>query len=187
MNTLLKLLEINPIIAAVRDGDDFKNALKSPASVIFSLSAVNVLNIETYVKETEKNEKALFLHIDMADGIGKDPTGLSYIAKCGVRGIISTRSSLIKSAREAGLMTVQRFFMVDSRSIATACENIKQSKPDLVELMPGIMPKVISDIKKRVGVPLIAGGLIETKENVIEALGAGASGISTGKSALWYE
>ena len=33
----------------------------------------------------------------------------------------------------------------------------------------------------------IAGGLIETKDDVINAIKAGASGISTGKEKLWFE
>jgi glycerol uptake operon antiterminator len=33
--------------------------------------------------------------------------------------------------------------------------------------------------------PVIAGGLIESKEDVIEILNAGALAISTGKKVLW--
>ena len=33
---------------------------------------------------------------------------------------------------------------------------------------------------------LIAGGLLETKQEVTEALSAGAAAISTGAEALWY-
>lgn len=186
MNELSKLLEISPVVAAVRDDKDFDTALKSPAAVIFALNA-NIMNLTEIVKKSEKYSKTVFIHIDIADGIGKDVKGLSYVLSCGIHGIISTRSSLIKSAKEIGLTTVQRFFAVDSHSMDTAYENIRQAKPDLIEIMPGIIPGVISEMKKRVSVPLIAGGLIETKEQVIDALRAGASGISTGKSQLWYE
>ena len=35
--------------------------------------------------------------------------------------------------------------------------------------------------------PVIAGGLIETKDEIFAALSAGASAISTGKKELWYK
>ena len=35
-------------------------------------------------------------------------------------------------------------------------------------------------------VPIIAGGLIENKAEVTEALGLGAAAVSTGKKELWY-
>jgi len=186
MNELSKLLELSPIIAAVRDDKDFESAINSPVSVIFALNA-NIMNLNDIILKAKKCDKNIFVHIDIADGIGKDAKGLSYISDCGVKGIISTRSGLIKVAKEIGLTTVQRFFMVDSRSLDTAYENIKQAKPDMVEIMPGIIPGVISEMKKKVSVPLIAGGLIETKDDVINAIRAGASGISTGKGQLWFE
>ena len=33
---------------------------------------------------------------------------------------------------------------------------------------------------------VIAGGLIETKQEVTNALGQGAAAVSTGKNELWY-
>ena len=43
------------------------------------------------------------------------------------------------------------------------------------------MPKIIKKINKAVKVPIITGGLIEDKEDIINALGSGAMGISTTK------
>ncbi|MBQ3075076.1 MAG: glycerol-3-phosphate responsive antiterminator, partial [Clostridia bacterium] len=40
---------------------------------------------------------------------------------------------------------------------------------------------------KEVSVPLIAGGLIETKAEVMDALQSGAIAVSTGKEELWYQ
>lgn len=47
------------------------------------------------------------------------------------------------------------------------------------------MPKIIKKINKAVKVPIITGGLIEDKEDIINALGNGAMGISTTKKELW--
>jgi glycerol uptake operon antiterminator len=36
------------------------------------------------------------------------------------------------------------------------------------------------------GTPVIAGGLIETKQELTDALGSGATAVSTGRKELWY-
>lgn len=84
-------------------------------------------------------------------------------------------------------MTVQRFFILDSRSVSTAFESIKTSKPDMIEIMPGLMTRQITYFADSTDIPVIAGGLIETKDDVISALSAGASAISTSRSELWFE
>ena len=47
--------------------------------------------------------------------------------------------------------------------------------------MPGAMPKVLRKIKSISRIPLIAGGLIADKEDVMGALLAGASAVSTSR------
>ncbi len=127
------------------------------------------------------------MHIDFAEGVGRDRAGLLFIQNLGIDGIISTRANIIRMAREFGLATVQRFFIVDSHSVDTAVESIKVSKPDTIEIMPGILPRTITKFKERVKMPVIAGGLIETKGDIIGAIAAGASAISTAKKELWTE
>ena len=53
-----------------------------------------------------------------------------------------------------------------------------------MEIMPGVIPKVIQRLSKE-KVPVIAGGLIETKAEVTAALRSGATAISTGRPELW--
>ena len=183
-------IEDFPIIAAVRGTEDFLEAVGSPCDIIFLLST-NILTLRSElarVRGAEGGEdKKIFIHIDMADGIGKDSAGLEYLYRLGVDGIISTRSNLIKAAKETGLMTVQRYFIMDSKSVATAFESIKSAKPDMIEIMPGLMTRQITNFVSNTDVPVIAGGLIETKDDVISALSAGASAISTSRTELWFE
>ena len=58
--------------------------------------------------------------------------------------------------------------------------------PDMMEIMPGVVPKIIEKFKASVNIPIIAGGLIETKKEILDALKAGASSISTSNNKLWY-
>ena len=69
----------------------------------------------------------------------------------------------------------------------TAIESIRACDPSMVELMPGVVPKVIRRFCEEIRQPVIAGGLIETREEAIQALSAGAAAISTAKPALWRE
>lgn len=52
--------------------------------------------------------------------------------------------------------------------------------------MPGIIPSVISEISVDVHQPVIAGGLVKTKEEVINALKSGAIAVSTSEKSVVY-
>ena len=174
----------DPIIAAVRDEESFVRALEASPDIIFLLQC-SILNIGEHIDRAHAKGKKLFVHIDLASGIGKDEAGITFLASLGVDGIISTRTATVRAAKEAGLMCVQRFFMIDSRSVDTAVESLQQSRADMAELMPGVASKAIKTMRARTRVPLIAGGLIDEKTEIIAALSAGASAISTGNAALW--
>lgn len=58
-------------------------------------------------------------------------------------------------------------------------------KPDFIEVLPGLMPKVIQKICRTSRTPIIAGGLITDKEAVMGALNAGAIAVSTTHQDVW--
>lgn len=176
-------LERGPVIAAVHE-NGFEAAIKSPVEVIFCLKS-NLITVKDEIITARAAGKHIFIHIDLAEGIGKDRTGIEYLYNIGADGIISTRGQLIRFAKEIGLLTVQRFFAVDSQGLNAISGLTETSAPDMVEIMPGVIGKVIERFS-RGGIPVIAGGLIETKSEVTEALNSGAAAVSTGKSELWY-
>jgi glycerol uptake operon antiterminator len=181
-NDLKDILECNPVIAAFQDCWD--NAIESPAEVLFCLKA-KLSDIAENTKNAHKNGKKVFVHIDLAEGIGKDKEGILFLKKCSVDGIISTKGQPLRIAKELGLFTVQRFFALDSKGLDVINDMAASASPDMIELMPGIVGKII---KRFSGgqFPVIAGGLIETKQEVTEALKNGAIAVSTGKKELWY-
>ena len=172
------------IISAVRNQSELELAVKSSVSTVFLLST-NVEIVQKQIDLAHINDKKLFVHIDLADGIGKDVYGIRYLKKLGVDGIISTRTNIIKFARQEGLTTVQRFFIVDSHSVATTIDSLASSKADMIEIMPGTLTKVISRLKDTLSTPIVAGGLIETQAEIDGALNSGATAVSTGKSNFW--
>lgn len=174
------------IIAAVRTEEEFSDALLSDVETIFFL-APTIFNTAAAVERAHQNGKRLLLHMDLAEGIGRDKLGLRLVKNMHADGIISTRAGMIKMAKEMGLYTVQRFFLVDSHSVDTVIETVKSAKPDMAEIMPGVVPKVIARIRKETGVAVICGGLIETKEEIKEAFCGGAAAVSIGKKEFWRE
>ena len=95
----------------------------------------------------------------------------------GMTAIISTHPNLIRRARELGLLTIQRFFMLDSLSFANVLR--QSSNADAVDVLPGAIPSVIRHLVKEVRQPLIASGLLLDKSDVVAALSAGAVAVST--------
>ncbi len=81
---------------------------------------------------------------------------------------------------------MQRFFLIDSRSVATALDTAGQSFPDLIELMPGVIASELETFRKKGRDNVIAGGLIRDKQAVMAALKAGAVAVSTSREELWY-
>ncbi len=182
LNKIKDVFENNPIIAAT-DSSGWSEALNSEAEVLFHLSA-NILTASDEIGAAKNAGKQVFIHIDLADGIGKDKVGICWLKRIGADGIISTREKLIKSAKEFGLLTVQRFFALDSKGMNSIFGMIESARPDFVEIMPGVIPKAVRLLSTQ-DIPVIAGGLIESKNEVTAALGNGAIAISTGRHELW--
>lgn len=180
---LMNCLEQNPVVAAIGD-DKWEEALAAPVQVLFYLSA-NLLTVAERIRQAHEAGRYILIHLDLAEGIGRDRTGIAYLAQAGADGIISTRAQMIQFARELGLMTVQRFFLLDSKGVGSIDDMLGHTKPDFMELMPGVIGKSIRHFGGG-SIPVIAGGLIETKQELTDALGCGATAVSTGKKDLWY-
>lgn len=180
---LINCLEKNPIIAAICD-DKWEEAIASPVQVVFYLSA-NILSANLRVAQAHEAGKLVMVHLDLAEGIGKDSAGIAYLADCGVDGIISTRANLIRQAKYKGLISVQRFFALDSKGLDSIAEMVKNSAPHMMEIMPGVVNKALARFSAD-EVPVIAGGLLESKAEVTNALRAGAVAVSTSCQELWY-
>lgn len=183
LSEMVDCLEQNPVIAAIGE-DKWEAALASPAQVLFYLAA-DLMSIRERIAQAHREEKLLLVHIDLAEGIGKDRAGIRFLADCGVDGIISTKAQLIRYAKEQGLLTVQRFFALDSKGMESIEEMLRNTNPHLMEIMPGVIGKAIRRFSQG-RVPVIAGGLVQTKQEVTEALSCGATAVSTGQQTLWH-
>ena len=175
----------HPVIAAVRDDKQLEQAMQSSARIIFLLAG-SINNLSERCHQLKAANRLVFLHLDLVAGLKPDQEGIRYVAgQIKPHGIITTRPAGIKWARAAGLLTVQRIFLLDSSALQDGSRHIKSSHPDLVEVLPGVADKAIKMAVDLFDRPLIAGGLISERSEVLKALGAGALAVSTGQAALW--
>ncbi|MEA1976021.1 MAG: glycerol-3-phosphate responsive antiterminator [Bacillota bacterium] len=175
----------NPIIAAVKKDSNMQEVISSQCNVIFLLYG-NISNIKDIVNELHKDKKIVYIHVDLIDGISNDIYGLEYIVKkVKPDGIITTKGSLITAAKKMGIFTIQRLFILDSLSYDRSIRSAKKYEPDAIEILPGIIHKVTRKISMELRMPIIAGGLIKDKEDVIEAIKAGATAVSSTNSKVW--
>lgn len=182
---IISKIEQNPIIAGVRNEELLQQAISSPVSTIFLLHA-NIFNIKSMVDRVKESGKCAMIHLDFLEGIGRDNCAVDYI--CDVikpDGIISTKNSNIRYANDKGMFTIQRFFLIDSMAYETSIRTANSIKPNMVEILPGIIPKILERISHQLPIPIIAGGLVTTKEDVIEVLNSGALAASAGRVELW--
>ncbi len=175
----------NPIIAAVKDLNNLDAALKSDCNIIFLLCG-SIFNVKDAVEKAKSMGKMIFIHVDLLDGFSKDAVALKYISEeIKPDGIVSTKNSQLKAAKNLGLLTVQRIFIIDSLSIDTAVKTSQVIDPDAIEIMPGIMPKITKQLSSALSVPVIVGGLISEDVEVENAIKSGALGVSTSSKLLW--
>ena len=176
----------NPIIAAVKSMEDIEKCCAiEEIQVIFILFG-DVCSIREIVQQIKDSGKVAMVHVDLISGLSSKEIVVDFIRKnTEADGIISTKAALIKRGKELKLFTVLRYFLLDSM----AYENIRQQqhavKPDYIEVLPGVMPKVIGKVCKMSKTPIIAGGLISDKESVMAALSAGAIAVSSTNHEVW--
>lgn len=174
-----------PIIASVTKEEQFVQVLQSNVSRV-NLMIGHIGNIEEYIYRLHEADKKVYAHIEMIGGLGRDSHSIAYLCdKFKADGIVTTKSGAVTAARQAGIKSIQRIFAIDTAAINTAVRMINATKPDEVELMPGLMPRVTRELKEMIKQPLIVGGLIRHEHEIAEALASGADYISSGDPRIW--
>lgn len=182
----MELLEASPVIAAVKDDAGLKRCFESECQVVFILYGT-ICSMGSIVREVKDHGKYAIVHADLAAGLSSKEIVVDFIKQNTLAdGIISTKPLLVKRAAELGLFGIQRTFIIDSLAMTTTKRQIDTFHPDLVEIMPGVMPRVLKEIRAYTDIPIIAGGLISDKKDIMAAFSAGADAISTTREELWF-
>lgn len=179
-------LENSPVIAAAKDEAGLARCLTCDSQVIFLLFG-DICNIGDLVLQIKEAGKIAMVHIDLVQGLSAKEVAVDFIKKyTQADGIISTKAALIKHAKKLDLNTVFRFFVIDSMALSAIEKQLQTVKPDIIEVLPALMPKVISRICSMAPVPVIAGGLISDKEDIMSMLSAGAVSVSSTSEKTWF-
>ena len=182
-------VEANPVIAAVKSDAGLQAAVEmEEIQVIFVLYG-DVCTIPEILERIKAAGKKAMVHIDLIAGLSAKEISVEFIARqTRADGIITTKPALVRRAKELGIFAVLRFFVIDSLALKNI-ENLEMqcgtSRPDFIEVPPGVMPKVLGRIAKVSRIPMIAGGLITEKEDVIAALSVGAIAVSSTNQDVW--
>lgn len=182
-------VEANPVIAAVKSDAGLQAAVEmEEIQVIFVLYG-DVCTIPEILERIKAAGKKAMVHIDLIAGLSAKEISVEFIARqTRADEIITTKPALVRRAKELGIFAVLRFFVIDSLALKNI-ENLEMqcgtSRPDFIEVLPGVMPKVLGRIAKVSRIPMIAGGLITEKEDVIAALSVGAIAVSSTNQDVW--
>ena len=187
MNKLLReSIEDSPIITAIKDDDGLNKCISCEESRIVFILYGDILSISSIVDRIKQAGKLAFVHMDLISGLQQKDISVEFIKEhTQADGIISTKAALITKAKELGLYTVMRFFVIDSMAYDNITRQLKSTHPDIIEVLPGPMPKVVKRICSMTKCPVIAGGLVSDKEDVYALLDAGAACISSTNTAIW--
>ena len=173
------------ILPAIRNMKDFDKMLSYSFryGVFLDLHVGMLKSVFDYARSEGKE---MFLHMDLIQGLSNDEHATEFVCQT-IKpfGIISTRGNVIKKARQLNVQAIQRTFVIDSNAMKRSIELIHRMDPDYIELLPGVVPKVIERMREETGKPIIAGGLIDSPHEVESALSSGASAITTSSKNLW--
>ena len=182
-------VEANPVIAAVKSDAGLQAAVEMEEIQMIFVLYGDVCTIPEILERIKAAGKKAMVHIDLIAGLSAKEISVEFIARqTRADGIITTKPALVRRAKELGIFAVLRFFVIDSLALKNI-ENLEMqcgtSRPDFIEVLPGVMPKVLGRIAKVSRIPMIAGGLITEKEDVIAALSAGAIAVSSTNQDVW--
>ncbi len=182
---LIELLQNNPVIADVNNDELLEKALLCGSDIIFVLYG-NICTIAGIVERIHAVEKVALVDVDLVEGMSSKEVVVDFILSATrADGIISSKANILRAAKKKNLFTVHRFFLIDSTSYHNLPKQYSVSQADVVEVLPGCMPKVLGWVKELIHVPLIASGLVCEREDALFALRAGAVAISTTTPEVW--
>lgn len=180
---ILQLIEENPVILGITKESDFELAAQNESQVVFTLFG-SISNISNTIHRLKQMKQLVFVNIDMVDGFSSRNSVIDFLKTTELDGIISSKPNILRYAKEEGVFTIHRFFILDSSSWRNIDRQLEISQADIINITPG-WTKVIEWTAERFSTPIISSGLVCDKEIVIENLNAGALAICTTNHDVW--
>lgn len=173
------------ILPAIRSMKDLEKMTQTDYKECVLLDT-HIGHIKSIMDLLNKHHIETYMHIDLIKGMSHDEFACEYIIQnYHPKGIVSTKTKVINKAKALKTTTVFRVFVLDSHALRRSIELIKRVEPDYVEVLPGVATKAIQIINEETNTSVIAGGLINTVEEVDIAVKNGAKYITTSDRHLW--
>lgn len=174
-------------IPAIRNMKNFEKVLKTDFEYIILLDC-SIAQLKNVVDYSKREKKKIIVHVDLIQGLKNDEQAtLFLINEIKPYGLISTRSQVVATAKKKGILSIQRLFLIDTSALEINYKHIEKANPDFIEVLPGVIPHMITEVINKTGIPVLAGGLIRSKKEIDDAIKAGAIAITTSDSSLWYK
>lgn len=184
MGKMIELFEDNPVVPGLISDADVDLVLKNDAKIVFVLYG-DIAEIANIVKHLKDGGKTVFVNIDMVDGFSGRNSVIKFMKQNTMAdGVISSKSSLLRYAKELDFYTIHRFFILDSSSYRSIGKQLEISRADFINVVPGwtkIIEWAVEEHKK----PVISAGLVCDKKIVIDNLNAGAIAICSTNHDVW--
>lgn len=173
------------ILPAARQIKDLEKLLAREFETIVILDT-HIGQLQPIVQLAKSHGKKPLLHADLIGGLKNDEEAAEYLCQV-IRpaGIISTRAGVIAKTKQNGIVAIQRLFMLDTNALEKSYALLRKTEPDYIEVLPGVIPHMIREVHARTGIPVIAGGLVRTTNEVQQAIEAGAVAVTTSRKDLW--
>lgn len=181
----MDILKPNTVIPSVRRLRDLDAALAAPSQAVL-LTNVHIGNLEALVARVHAGGKVALIHTDLLGGFRPDKDGIKLLRTMfKVDGIFTQNAQVLALANKVGLWSVLRIFLIDSRSLERSLEILHEGKADAIEVLPALLAHRRATDFTRVGVPAIAGGMIEEAEEIRALFDAGYTAVTTSNPCLW--
>ncbi len=128
------------------------------------------------------------MHLDLLRGLARDEAGLRFLSGLHrIDAVITVHHHLVHAARKLGLHAIVRLFIQDGRAVKRGLAVVEKSRPNAIELMPGIAAAEVSGDFAKLPIPRFAGGLIHNMAVLDAIIDTGYKGVSTSNELLWLE
>jgi glycerol uptake operon antiterminator len=186
LGRLLETFKPVPVAAVISRAEELPRALSSSVPAVIFLRAP-AFHLGPLVWSVQARGKMAFVHIDLIAGLGKDRAGIAFLAReIGVNGIITSHSALVAAAKAERVIAMQRLLLYDDLAVPSALTALEHARPDIVEVLPGVIfPLIVDQIRARADLPIIVGGFINDLAERDAALQRGAVAVSSSAAELW--
>ncbi len=178
------MAKISGIIPAVNDFKQFRMFLESeyPACVLMHC---RLSDLDTMFETLRTRGKNALVHCDLIKGLSADEYGAEHLcSRFAPLAVISIKPAVITACKRLRVTAVQRAFLIDSSALEKSLAAIEKTKPDYVELLPALCRELFPVLRKRLNIPLIAGGLIQSRKMAEEILNCGVEAVTISMATL---